>query len=110
MPELPSRIPSLTSNLDGEADLDGRPGTAAAVDTPARRYSLREEIARGGMGTIYRATDRALGREVAVKVLNDRYGPQSSAAHRFAVEAGVAAQLQHPAIPPVHDFGTLPDG
>jgi tetratricopeptide (TPR) repeat protein len=71
---------------------------------------LGEEIARGGMGIIHRATDTVLGREVAVKLLHEKYGPDSGAAHRFAGEARIAAQLQHPAIPPVHDLGALPDG
>jgi tetratricopeptide (TPR) repeat protein len=74
------------------------------------RYALGDEIARGGMGVVLRATDAALGREVAVKVLADRFGPASAAARRFAEEARIAGQLQHPGIPPVHDLGTLPDG
>jgi serine/threonine protein kinase len=76
----------------------------------ADRYVLGDEIARGGMGVVYRATDSALGRDVAVKVLQDRFGPASGAARRFADEARITGQLQHPAIPPVHDLGTLPDG
>jgi hypothetical protein len=71
---------------------------------------LGEEIARGGMGLIYRATDTALGREVAVKVLHERFAPDSGTARRFAAETRITAQLQHPGIPPVHDGGTLPDG
>jgi serine/threonine protein kinase len=62
------------------------------------------------MGVIYRATDTVLGREVAVKVLLDKYGPDSGAARRFADEARITGQLQHPSVPPVHDVGTLPDG
>jgi tetratricopeptide (TPR) repeat protein len=62
------------------------------------------------MGIIYRATDTVLGREVAVKVLHDKYTPASGVARRFADEARITAQLQHPAIPPVHDLGTLPAG
>jgi tetratricopeptide (TPR) repeat protein len=84
--------------------------TPAAPFTGAGRYALGEEIARGGMGVIYRATDTALGREVAVKVLQERFAPDSGVARRFADEARIAAQLQHPAIPPVHDLGILPDG
>src|SRR5262249_16942272 len=76
----------------------------------APRYALGDEIARGGMGVVYRGTDRTLGREVAVKVLQDRYGADSGAARRIADEARIAGQLQHPAIPPAHDLGTLPDG
>ena len=44
------------------------------------------------------------------KVLQEQFGPDSGAARRFADEARIAAQLQHPGIPPVHDLGTLPDG
>jgi hypothetical protein len=83
---------------------------AASPPTAAQRYELLGEIARGGMGVIYRATDTVLGREVAVKVLHERFAPDSGVARRFADEARIAAQLQHPAIPPVHDLGTLGDG
>ena len=91
------------------------PDTLGAVVPPAsppaaQRYTLLAEIAGGGMGVIWRATDTALSREVAVKVLQDRYALDSGAARRFADEARITAQLQHPAIPPVHDIGTLPDG
>ena len=74
------------------------------------RYALGEEIGQGGMGVVYRAADAAFGREVAVKVLHERFAPDSAAARRFADEARITGQLQHPAIPPVHDLGTLPDG
>ncbi len=73
-------------------------------------YELLSEIARGGMGVVYRATDKALGREVAVKVLQDKFSLRSVTAHRFTDEARIAAQLQHPGIPPVHELGKLPDG
>ncbi len=75
-----------------------------------QRYELGAEIARGGMGVVYRATDTAFGREVAVKVLHDKYAPDSFTARRFADEARITGQLQHPGIPPAHDLGTLPDG
>src|SRR5437016_4965335 len=86
---------------------------ATAVAVPAAvtaRYTLGDEIDRGGMGIIYRATDAVLGREVAVKVLHEKFTPASGAALRFAGEARITSQLQHPSIPPVHDLGTLADG
>ena len=97
------------------AETAAPPDTSDAVApappiTAAQRYTLLVEIAHGGMGVIWRATDTALGREVAVKVLQDKYKPDSAAARRFATEARITAQLQHPAIPPVHDCGQLPDG
>jgi tetratricopeptide (TPR) repeat protein/tRNA A-37 threonylcarbamoyl transferase component Bud32 len=62
------------------------------------------------MGAVFAARDLAFEREVAVKVLHDRFGPGTAAARRFHDEARITGQLQHPAIPPVHDVGTLPDG
>src|SRR5262245_8080660 len=62
------------------------------------------------MGVVYRATDVNLGREVAIKVLQDRFAPDSSISRRFADEARITGQLQHLNIPAVHDLGTLPDG
>jgi tetratricopeptide (TPR) repeat protein len=62
------------------------------------------------MGVVYRAGDTVLGREVAVKVLQEQYAPDSGTARRFADEARITGQLQHPNIPAVHDLGVLPDG
>src|SRR5262245_52843394 len=84
----------------------GRARSLPAAD----RYVIGEEIARGGMGAIHRATDTAFGREVAVKVLLEKYAPTSGTARRFHDEARITGQLQHPNIPAVHDLGTLPDG
>jgi serine/threonine protein kinase len=110
----PALPPSgLTQSVaDPRPTTGGQPseGPPAAGPSPSQRYVLLDEIARGGMGVIYRATDTALGREVAVKVLQERFAPDSGTARRFADEARIAAQLQHPGIPPVHDLGTLPDG
>jgi tetratricopeptide (TPR) repeat protein len=68
------------------------------------------EIARGGMGVVYTARDLKLNRDVAVKLLLDRYAVSSSTASRFVEEAKIAGQLQHTGIPPVHDLGELDDG
>src|SRR5262245_23619110 len=81
-----------------------------ATATPAGRYEILDEIAHGGMGTVYRARDTVLHREIAVKLLQDRFDSGSAVARRFVDEARIAGQLQHPGIPSVHDLGTLPDG
>jgi serine/threonine protein kinase/Tfp pilus assembly protein PilF len=73
-------------------------------------YEVEAVLGHGGMGVVYRATDCTLSREVAVKVLLNRFVPDSGTARRFADEARITAQLQHPGIPPVHDLGTLADG
>jgi tetratricopeptide (TPR) repeat protein len=112
VPAAPSTASFGDSDAPGAAAAAGSPQPAAGDPPPAApaRYILGSEIARGGMGIVYRATDTAFGREVAIKVLQDRFGPESGAAERFATEARITAHLQHPGIPPVHDLGTLPDG
>src|SRR5262245_48868342 len=117
MPEYPLLDPPRTSDPAATtdeplaaADRAGGVGIPAGVSNPAARYRLGEEIARGGMGAVYRATDTVLGREVAVKVLQEKYAPDSGTARRFADEACITGQLQHPNIPAVHDLGVLPDG
>jgi serine/threonine-protein kinase len=57
------------------------------------RYRNPELIGRGGMGDIYRATDSVLGRDVAIKILADRYSQDGSVRERFTREALSAAQL-----------------
>jgi tetratricopeptide (TPR) repeat protein len=88
---------------------DPPPAAAPHAPPPTDRYRLGDELARGGMGVVYAATDAVLGREVAVKVLQDKFAGTTTA-RRFADEARIAAQLQHPSVPPVYDLGVLPDG
>jgi serine/threonine protein kinase len=80
-----------------------------APDLEGTRYELRGRVGRGGMGTIWRAFDGELGREVALKVMN---GPDArpGGIARLRTEAQVLARLEHPGLVPVHDIGSLPDG
>ncbi|MFO0795884.1 MAG: serine/threonine-protein kinase [Gemmataceae bacterium] len=87
-----------------DADLE-----AAAPELVAGRYALGPELARGGMGVVHRAADRAFDREVAIKLLAPRLAG-TPAADRFLDEARITGRLQHPSIPPVHEVGVLPDG
>lgn len=78
-------------------------------DLPGDRYEALEPIGQGGMGTVYRALDRALEREVALKVLRPEVSTPELA-HRLEREARILARLEHPGVVPVHDVGTLADG
>ena len=70
------------------------------------RYRDPFRIARGGMGEIYRATDELLGREVAVKLLGDRYAEDEAVRNRFKREALAAARLSgNPNIITIFDVG-----
>lgn len=72
----------------------------------AGRYALETVVGRGGMGEVFRATDRALGREVAVKVLPRHLLGDERATQRFRREAQLAASLHHPHTVTVHDVVT----
>ena len=82
---------------------------AERPDFSGTRYELGEEVARGGMGVVYAARDRELGRTVALKVVGVERTDAETAA-RLRREARIIAHLEHPGIVPVHDVGTLPDG
>ncbi len=94
----------------GTRDLTPQPDPPPPNPASPPGYALGVEIGRGGMGAVYRATDLALDREVAVKLLQDRYAPGSRAAVRFLEEARITGQLQHPGIPAVYQVGTTPSG
>jgi serine/threonine-protein kinase len=89
------------------AHLRGAAADAAAFAHP--RYEIIESIGAGGMARVYRARDRELGREVALKVLHDP-PPDPAAGERTLREARIIARLEHPGIVPVHDAGQTPDG
>ena len=72
--------------------------------TLADRYRIDTLLGRGGMGTVYRAHDLRLGRDVAIKVVEGP-GLDSEARRRLLHEARTAATLNHPHIVAVHDAG-----
>jgi serine/threonine-protein kinase len=73
--------------------------------TLADRYELLDRMGSGGMGTVWRAHDRVLGRDVAVKLLHDGLAADTTFAERFRHEALAAAKLTHPNIVAVFDTG-----
>jgi eukaryotic-like serine/threonine-protein kinase len=69
------------------------------------RYELQELVGRGGMSSVYRARDRILGREVAIKVLHPQYATDSEYVERFRREAQAVAKLAHSNVAVVIDRG-----
>jgi eukaryotic-like serine/threonine-protein kinase len=95
--------PSAAAAPAGELDV---PPTVVATTTIA----VNRRLGRGGIGDVYTASDRATGRSLAVKFLNDWAIEQASCREAFAFEATVTSQLEHPNIVPVYVTGATPDG
>lgn len=70
-----------------------------------QRYRLHEPLGYGGMAVVYKAMDEMLERTVAVKILREDYSQDADFRERFKQEAKSAANLSHPNIVTVHDFG-----
>lgn len=82
---------------------------ATVPDVATSRYTLVRELGRGGMGVVYLAEDRELGRKVALKVFHlDDVSP--ALRDRLRQEARTLARLDHPHIVPIYDLASTPDG
>jgi hypothetical protein len=101
-----STSPSPSESLPAVARTDR---SGIDLDDPQQRefgdYELIEEIGRGGMGCIYRARQRNLGREVAIKLLSAGLRASEALIESLRREAQNAALLQHPNIVVVHEMG-----
>ncbi|WP_406235016.1 protein kinase domain-containing protein [Nocardia sp. NBC_01009] len=75
----------------------------------ADRYRLQRLIATGGMGQVWEALDTRLDRRVAVKVLKSEFSADPTFRHRFRTEAKTTAQLNHPGIAGIYDYGETLD-
>jgi tRNA A-37 threonylcarbamoyl transferase component Bud32 len=90
----------------GRCEQDGAALTPVPLSrTLAGRYHLERRRGRGGMGTVYEAKDKALGRRVAVKVIRDDFVCSAAAARRFDREARAGAAFDHPNVVTVYDYG-----
>ncbi len=69
------------------------------------RYRIVRKLGAGGMADVYLAEDQELGRQVAIKILNDRHAADDSFVERFRREAKNAAGLSHPNIVSIYDRG-----
>jgi len=81
----------------------------ALIGAPFAGYRIDELVGRGGMGVVYRATDLALERSVALKLLAPDLARDESFRRRFATESKVAASLDHPNVIPIYHAGEHDD-
>ena len=79
--------------------------TLAIGSVLANRYELRAVLGKGGMGLVYRAFDRLLEEEVAIKVLRTDLSANADAVRRFRGEIKLARKVSHPNVCRIHDYG-----
>jgi tetratricopeptide (TPR) repeat protein len=103
-----SRFPALDATWLAEV------GTARQTegDSPGDsiRYRVLRPHARGGLGVVYVALDRELGREVALKEILPDQAADPHSRRRFVFEAEVTGSLEHPGVVPVYGLGSYEDG
>ncbi len=108
--DTPSRMENISKIIE---EKEKEAATAASATeskeesqkaTLEDRYEDINKIGEGGMGSIYKATDKILGRTVALKVIKDEIRSDTEAVNRFVREAQSAGSLQHPGIITIHDI------
>jgi serine/threonine-protein kinase len=107
-PNVATRIESLRKRRSGSQQAVSGAGAVLAASDPfgeAARYEVLEELGRGGMGIVFKARDRRLGRVIALKRLPDSLRNHPKAVELFLREARAAAALNHPNIVTLFDAG-----
>ncbi len=102
-----SEVPTIEARSNQGA-VSAHPAHQLADDLTSGRLAIGEEVGRGGIGRIIAATDKALDRVVALKVLRNADDPAEQS--RFIREARITGALQHPSIVPVHELSVDNEG
>ncbi len=82
------------------------PTASSLIGTKVGPYEIESEIARGGMGVVYRARQQGLERPVALKLISSGVLAGQEERRRFRIEAEAAARLHHPGIIAIHEIGS----
>ncbi|MFG0319265.1 MAG: hypothetical protein ACF8XB_18485, partial [Planctomycetota bacterium JB042] len=113
------RLHAAWSEVDAALDRtaspppDTRPNLLEVRRASFDRYTVGEELGRGGMGVVHSVWDAHLRRHLAMKTIRDLAidgEARARARSRFLEEARITGRLEHPGIVPVHELGVDPDG
>jgi serine/threonine protein kinase len=107
-PSAAARNVPLTPTVPASAAAAALPLDSEWPSVPG--YQIIGELGQGGMGAVLRGRDPILERELAVKILLERFAGDVGLVRRFVAEAQLTGQLEHPCIVPVHQLATLPNG
>jgi WD40 repeat protein/serine/threonine protein kinase len=77
---------------------------------PLRGYRLLDQVGAGSFGSVHRAFQPQVGREVAIKTIHSRFANDPEFIRRFEAEAQLVARLEHPHVVPLYDFWREPEG
>jgi eukaryotic-like serine/threonine-protein kinase len=103
--ELETQRPTKVSGQPSDAPPAAAPAERPSSILETDRYTEHEVIGRGGSSTVIRAFDNEILRYVAVKILDPEVAGDGSQVDRFAEEARITGQLEHPSIVPVYELG-----
>jgi serine/threonine-protein kinase len=98
------------SKTFSENDAGGNVDLPPVIGTTVATYDILSLLGEGGMGRVYRAHDRKLGRDVALKILPEAFARDVDRLTRFEREARTLASLNHPNIAQVYDAGRTDSG
>ncbi len=96
---------ALGTGADSFPAMPWTPPSVDALTSAFPQLEVLELIGQGGMGAVYKARQKSLGRLVALKILAPQHAANPDFAERFSREAKVLAEVNHPNIVTVHDFG-----
>ena len=100
---MPTSVPSVKGDKVS-VDLEGGARRNTVAAEVASRFEVKSLLGEGGMGSVFVAHDRGLGRVVALKRLREGFEKDQSVMRRFILEAQIGAQLEHPNIVPLYSF------